>query len=324
MAGAEIDHEIGSGGRIQAGEQINSDQAIYLIGDQEWRRVSVRSGLRYTMNDAFGSAVLPSVSLRIPISRDLQARTGYARGFRTPSLKERYFEFIDGIHTIVGNPDLEPEYGDHWSASLTRVADSSWFGQTTVSGYFTNLSNQIDYGQSPDDPTVTTYINIASFSATGGTIEQTFRWGQVWAYLSHALHGRSPDLTNGATSRIVFNHETTFKTTFRFPKWKLRLNASIKAYGRSSAYIAELGENGELITSISSIEPYQMFGLNANKEVIKNLHTTVGVRNLMNVTYLDRTGAGSTHGSAKVPISFGRSFFLTISYNLPLSKNKQK
>ena len=45
-------------------------------------------------------------------------RFSYAKGFRSPSLKELFFEFVDINHNIVGNRNLQSENSDNFQINL--------------------------------------------------------------------------------------------------------------------------------------------------------------------------------------------------------------
>ena len=53
--------------------------------------------------------ITPAFNLKLNLSH-LDIRFSYAHGFRIPSLKEMYFNFVDINHDIHGNPDLKSEY----------------------------------------------------------------------------------------------------------------------------------------------------------------------------------------------------------------------
>ncbi|MEJ0033179.1 MAG: TonB-dependent receptor [Bacteroidota bacterium] len=44
-------------------------------------------------------------------------RLAYGHGFRAPSLRELYFNFIDASHNIQGNPDLQAELSNSYNAT---------------------------------------------------------------------------------------------------------------------------------------------------------------------------------------------------------------
>ena len=73
----------------------------------------------YFHDDTSLSRLTPKISIRHTPLRGLNVRFGYAMGFRAPSLKEKYYEYdAAGIWTIIGNPDLKPEFSNNYNISV--------------------------------------------------------------------------------------------------------------------------------------------------------------------------------------------------------------
>ena len=74
------------------------------------KNINIRPGLRFINNSVYDAPpVIPSINTKFVLSKDLDLRLAYARGFRSPSLRELYFNFFDANHQIIGNPDLKAE-----------------------------------------------------------------------------------------------------------------------------------------------------------------------------------------------------------------------
>ena len=58
-------------------------------------------------------------------------RTSYGKGFRSPSLKELYFNFVDINHNIIGNTNLLAEYSNNFTANLQWKNDTK-FGNIKI------------------------------------------------------------------------------------------------------------------------------------------------------------------------------------------------
>jgi outer membrane receptor protein involved in Fe transport len=79
---------------------------------------------------------------------ELSAVVQIARGFRAPTLSDRYFRGISGRGFVTGNPDLEPERSVQFDSSLrwSRGANS-----LTVAGYQYRIDHLIErYRSGPD------------------------------------------------------------------------------------------------------------------------------------------------------------------------------
>ena len=75
-------------------------------------------GFRLQHDSDFGKHFTPKINGRYELSNSESLKTslrfGFGRGYRTPTLKERYFEFDHRQHgyMVMGNDDLDPEYSD--------------------------------------------------------------------------------------------------------------------------------------------------------------------------------------------------------------------
>lgn len=81
-------------------------------------RLELLPGFRYQHDSDFGTYFSPKINGRYLLSEaggfDQHLRFGLGRGYRVPTLKERYYEFDHSQHgyMVLGNADLTPEYSD--------------------------------------------------------------------------------------------------------------------------------------------------------------------------------------------------------------------
>jgi hypothetical protein len=89
------------------GDVVESENRGGFFGDHETSRGALAGLLAITVRPAG------------PLSATLQ----YVRGFREPTLSDRYFRGVSGRGFVVGNPDLLPEQSDQFDLAL-RVSSS--------------------------------------------------------------------------------------------------------------------------------------------------------------------------------------------------------
>lgn len=125
------------------------------------------------------SRVTPKVSARWQPRRNFNLRLAYGMGFRTPTLKERYYDFdMAGIWIVVGNPALRPETSHNINASL----DYTWRGYNfALTAYYNRVSDKIATGlpyYRPDDPRqlYLDYVNLANYNVAGAEATVQARW----------------------------------------------------------------------------------------------------------------------------------------------------
>ncbi len=122
-----------------AHEQLSAD----LFAQGEWvvnPHWTLVGGLRGDWIEGCGMNLSERLAAMYTLDR-LKIRGSYSRGFRAPSLKERYMNFEMGsIFTIYGNEDLVPERSHSFTLSGEYVYHRY---SLTATGYFNMMSNEI-------------------------------------------------------------------------------------------------------------------------------------------------------------------------------------
>lgn len=318
--GIDINWNEGAGDRMDKRRSIGDYAAFISAEIKPVHFLTIRPGVRMIYNTVYDAPpLIPSLNVKARLSPVLDLRAAYARGFRAPALRELYFYFFDSSHSIVGNPNLEAEYSDSFSLSLsshTKAPDT--FLETTTLGLFYNrFDNMIALGVSPDNSGINTYINVAKYKTTGATLTQSFTHNQLNASVGIAAIGVYNELSGEAPSlpELMWTPEVNTSVAYRFPKAGTKLSGYYKFTGKRSVY--EYTEDDSY--HLASREAFHWVDIMAQQRIARYLDLTVGVRNLLNVTRLqntsmDTSGAHSTGGP--VPMSFGRSFVVALNFQL--------
>lgn len=322
--GYQISLEEVGGGRILDGDQGIEEYSVY--SSMEWNpnsKLTIRPGARFTSNSAFGNQVVPALQVKQQITRKTSLRLSYGKGFRAPSVRELYFEFVDSNHRIFGNPNLQPETSNHFGLNLLS---EYLIGSSTVKAdlnfFYNNIQDQIAIGTNPDDVTSASYVNINRFKTLGGTLSQQFSVDQLTASVGASYIGRYNQIKEEDSNldSYFFSPEVNTNLTYSLPKWKASINLFYKYTGKLQSYFTDTNDQGEDIISIGEIEGYHWLDATINKSFGKNFELLLGARNLLNVERVNNSGvSGSAHsGGSSVALSYGRSYFLKLSYNLSL------
>jgi outer membrane receptor for ferrienterochelin and colicins len=111
--GADVNYEVADGSRLQDGTQPQWN--VGLFAGTEWElndRLLLRPGIRFTYNPVFNTVPTPAFNARYQL-KQTTFRLGWGMGYRAPSPRELYHEFIDSNHNIIGNEKLTPEYSQN-------------------------------------------------------------------------------------------------------------------------------------------------------------------------------------------------------------------
>ncbi len=87
-------------------------------------------------------------SLKVELGRGLSLTGQLARGFRDPTLSDRYFRGISGRGIATGNPDLEPEQANQLDTALRYVRGGM---RWAVYGYYYRFSDLIERYETRDE-----------------------------------------------------------------------------------------------------------------------------------------------------------------------------
>ena len=323
--------------RVKGGRADDWTTALYLQDEYtgvNW--LNVTAGIRLIENKAFGFHATPKISAMFKVA-DLRIRTGWSRGFKSPTPKEQGYHYLRtmGATTFfyMGNPDLKPQTSDYISAGIefSRGGFSA-----SVTGYRNELYNmitlvnvplsQIPAGQAPEymgdgsgQVTPRMYMNMEDARTTGVDASLTWRitsditlggsysWLDTKAHVYDTKHSR----LNEVTIDGMAHHKGNLYGT-----WQHRYNDAyrlgIGLYGRASStrYYQNNG-NGK---------PYQIWKLTTTHDLGRGRNgmtwrLEAGIDNILD--YKETTPHGLHYGTT----SPGRTFYCTLS--LKFSKGRK-
>ena len=326
LAGFDFSDNQSSGARILGSPQI-LEYALFVAPEVKLGSIfKLSPGLRFLKNSVYDAPpVIPSVNAKFSISKSLDLRMGYARGFRSPALRELYFDFHDASHSINGNTNLKAEYSNSFNSFLVwqSVRKPAMRLNTTLGGFYNVFHDLIDTGVDPNDRTQTTYLNIFLFKTTGFTLDNKIFLKNLQASLGGSYIGRYNQFSAdpeqfGTLPEFVWSPEINANLLYRFSRIGASVNLFYKYSGKRPIYET----TDQVHVKLAETDGYHMADLTFSKNLGKYIHLLAGVKNLFNVTNLnnsstDTGGAHSTGGS--VPMSYGRSYFLGL--NFQWSKN---
>ncbi len=323
LGGIDFTQNQSKGARIQVNAPSIRETALYISPEFRISRLKVRPGLRFLKNSQYTAPpVVPSINSKLQISKWLDLRMGYARGFRSPDLRELYFSFFDASHSIQGNPNLKAEHSNSFNASLTAGIPfkSPLRITSTLSGFYNHFQNLIGTAIRADNPAITTYLNIEKFKTTGASWNNQLFFKQVSASIGFQYIGRynrlgADALTNGESNNFNWTPEVNSNISYQFKKTETTVGISFKHTGKQPLYESPSDDTYRLINRAA----YNMADLTFTQKLGWNLKLNGGIRNVFNVTSINSgsalTGGRGHQSTADIPLAYGRSFFLGLAYN---------
>lgn len=316
--GYDINYELGYGPRIENRKKEIGDYAVFgTFNWAPWTWLNVKPGLRFTYNTRYKEAFMPALNLKVGKKKH-QFRGSLASGFRSPSIKELYMEFVDINHNIHGNPDLKPEVANHVQGWYNfNWEPNKWNLGFELSAYYQDIHNRISLAQSPNGVDYS-YFNIDQFYAKG--IQSVVKVGRKqWnVQVGFNYIGTASNYSN---SRFAYSPECVSNVSYQLKNGTTKFSAFYKYTGKVVTYF--VGEDASVTQQF--ISDYQLLDVQVQQWFLKKtLSVSLGGKNLLNVTNITAGSgtAGGVHTSSTgtAPIAWGRSFYLTMTY---LIKSKQ-
>lgn len=285
-----------------------------LYAQDEWRlfqKLQIVVGLRYTHHEEFGSRMSPKASVMLPVGK-FNFRLNYASGFRAPDMKQLYYEKIKGSTLSIGNPDLDPETSNYYSANIEYAGHNV---NLSVNGYINKIDDLISTKKVDPEPedkengikTRKFYVNLNDATLKGVEVNLSAYFGAGFSLTGGYSYCDARGTLDGVKGRLErsIRHTGTASANWTNEWNRYRLNVNLNARGQSSRYHTSNGiAPGHWLcnlTTTHTISRLGRFGLEAN----------VGVENLFD--YTDDRPFGVNYAT----LSPGRMFWggLAIRFN---------
>jgi len=314
QSGLDLNYDYVEGSRIQEGGSEIYMLSFFTQANLKWSDLlNSKIGLRIPYNSIYTTPIIPSLNFKFDLASELQLRLSYSKGFRSPSIKELFMEFVDVNHNIIGNSNLAAEKSHSFQSSLNYILsqDTDKYIALNIEAFMNNLENKISLAQIQDSNGYTYYnINNSKYYGINSSVNSKF----------------TINSTLLSTIDIMWNIFTIKNDAFDYKKPKQ--NISI-AYGyeyikcdcgfninwkmKSDYEFQTLLENDEFVTYTQ--DGYQLLNFNLFKR-FSNINSSIyiGVKNLFNVTDINYAMQEENHSTSFSTISWGRTYFMQLTW----------
>jgi outer membrane receptor for ferrienterochelin and colicins len=324
--GIDINSEKASGERILGNPTI-TDYAVFVSAEiKPTTRINIRPGLRFIKNSVYDAPpVVPSINSKFILNKQLDLRLAYAYGFRSPALRELYFEFVDANHNIVGNPDLKAENSNSFNASLnwTSLPVNNMVFGISLGGFYNEFNNQIDFALASASANQYTYFNVNKAKTAGGTLENKFSMKNLDASLGLSYIGfyrklyDDKDYIKETDKEFLWSPELNASVSYMLQAIKTKFNLFYKYTCKRPQYVTGKNASGQNVLTIAETENYNLADFTTNTQLNKYLAVSAGVKNIFDVTNINNSAvnSGSIHNAGStVAIGYGRSYFIGLNF----------
>ncbi len=325
---------IGRSGELGGTQSIADLAGFFKVGYHGFDHFTFELGGRYGYNSAYRPPFIPSFHGKWAINDHWNWRASYGKGFRSPDLKELYFEFIDINHFILGNPGLEAEQADHFQSTLevdrTDHKGNTWNGEAMV--FYNDVRNRIslyEFVDTPEGPAIASdtstlqfaYFNQDRYFSQGlrlGAGLTTVHWRASVQVQTVGMYQPLSE-TDADINRFTYQYSGTGTLSYRWEKpFPVECTAFAHWQDRILSYYPEVNENGETISRQREQDGYTQLDLTASATFWQDrLNVTLGARNVLDVQGVGvQGGSGGAHSgsAATAPVSPGISYFLRTSF----------
>ncbi len=314
--GIDINIDKGNGERLKAGSNEVNDYAFFITSEiTPSDKISIRPGFRFIKNSVYDAPpVIPSLNVKFLLAKDLDLRVSYARGFRSPSLRELYFSFFDANHQVIGNPDLKAETSNSFTASLglKKGRSEGLLYSVQIGGFYNDVKNLIDYVFTQGSDTAKLY-NVYNSKTSGATLVSTFTY-KKWSFSAGAgytgFNNEQYDADKSLPT-MVWSAEANATAGYSFSSIGLDINLFYKFTGKRPRYVTS---GTDLV--LSKTNSYHIADLTFSKKIVSFLSLNAGIRNLFDVDRINSTFVtGGVHSGGGLNVATGRSYFASLLFN---------
>ncbi|MCH2045928.1 MAG: TonB-dependent receptor [Saprospiraceae bacterium] len=338
LAGVDLNYEQGYGERISADSTQTlatiADYAVYAgINYQPISKFKLELNGRISYNSRYLAPVTYGIQFKWTPHRYWTMRWGYTRGFRAPSLKELYLDFVDSNHFIKGNPNLKAErsHNVRLGVNYRQKIKEDHHMDLNINLYYNYLENQISLFDFVTDSTGTytpsteptyeyTYFNQDYAQNFGKNTVLSYQYKNLTLKLGFNINGQYNILhASDSTLRpILLSYQLTQEITYNLAKYGLSFSLFRNDFSQRNRYTVIYNP----ITQEEEITDYEVKGYSLmDVMVTKSLfdgkfRISMGVKNILGVTNVESGANGGVHSSGgAIPTARGRFFFTRLKYN---------
>lgn len=320
QVGFDINLENAGGKRIDNLRQNIGDYAAFL--SFQYKPIDdfiIQPAVRLIYNSRYDAPVIPSLNLKWNIDGRLILRLSYALGFRSPSLKELFFNFVDINHNIQGRSDLKAEKSQSINSVLTyQIQSDDYIIKLEPRFFYNHINDLITLAVIRKDEF--SYLNIGEFKTLGGDFNFSFFSTDLTINSGFSYIGRlnKPEANQIPDEKYSFSPEFKANIIYDWKYFDIKFSLFYKYTGKQPGFTltAERTPLKYFIDDYHTLDFTLSYGFKL--ELFRNFHFNIltGGKNLLNVTNINQSAPSiegfHSSGATTLPIAWGRTFFATL------------
>ncbi|NLR89859.1 TonB-dependent receptor [Flammeovirga agarivorans] len=318
-AGYELTDETGSGDKMDEGARLTENAIWTDMNMKISERWAFQPGARFIHHSQFGAPLIYSAHVKYDDKSSWAGRLSFAKGFRAPSLKEMYMNFVDSNHEIYGNPDLQAETSYSLTGNISKNLElsESALVRLEASAFYNHLNDVIELAQGEDGRSYI-YTNVSQKKTQGGTFKATYNNNnKLKIDAGVTLTGIGYDLYNEGNFDFRYSTDLVSSVSYFWPQFDLSARLDYKYTG---ARVQLTVSDVDAPVEEGTVDAYNMLNFSSTKNFKnKKYAVTAGVKNILDVTDVTNTTNGGAHsGGTSMLIAWGRTYF--VSFKVAIGK----
>ncbi len=318
QTGFDMNYESASGKRTSGYQYISDVSGFMNFIYRPLPVISIQPGIRVMYNSNFKAPLIYAFNVKY-VPDHFALRASYAKGFRAPSLKQLYLEFIDNNHHIFGNPDLKAETANNASVSLGYDNTMNRHAVNMQLDMFYNaIDNAIQLAVDLLHPGYGMYFNVDKglYKTKGAEFKIGYRYSPSIELNAGAIRtGRS---LFEDRSHFVYSTDWVASAVYRIEKYKSQIAVFYKYTDSYLDFAGNYDANGQLEgTSQQYMAGYHTLDLTLTKDLLEDkLNISAGFKNILNVKLVNSFGSIDPHSTSEGggAAGYGRTFFFALRY----------
>lgn len=309
--GIDINIDNAEGAKIVGLTKSLSDYAGFLsVQYNPIKAITIQPSLRYIQNSVYDAPLVPAINLKFDIANNFYFRTSYAKGFRAPSIKELFFQFVDINHNIYGNDKLKAETSDSYNASLFYSTNTENAFISFESKFFYNIIlNLITLANLEGTDYIN--VNIGKYETLGSSFTMKYIRDIVSLTAVASYIGRLNFYHDVTDTRLYnFTPEASISFDFLMKPIDTKFNIAYKYTGDMPAFTVVNDEPVEYF-----VDNFHMMDVSLSRKFIDLFEVYIGVKNVFDVVDIN-SSRGLDAGGAMIPVAWGRTLFINFNIGL--------
>jgi outer membrane receptor for ferrienterochelin and colicins len=318
QTGFDMNYESAFGKRTNGYQSITEIAGFMNLIYRPLPVISIQPGVRVMYNSDYKAPLIYAFNVKFSPDH-FTFRASYAKGFRTPSLKQLYLEFIDNNHHIYGNKDLQAETANNASASVIYDMQRDRHDLNfQLDLFYNSIDHAIALAVDTLRPGYGMYFNVDGhpYKTKGAEFKVGYRYSPSLELNAGFIRTGRSEYGNG--NHFIYSSDWVSSATYRIEKYKTQVAVFYKYTDAYLDFVGNFDVNGKLDgISQEYMSGFNTLDLTVSKDLFENsLNISAGCKNIFNVMLVNSSGSIDPHNTigGEGAAGYGRTFFFSLKY----------